>query len=657
MKNMDILAYIKRYRLFIVFGSIILGLLFYLFFERRQTYTAEAVIRYTNAEAVNGLAPDGTEIDTADIYSAEVMTRVFRELSLNYDENNMDKIRSGVEVEPILNEQQEAVQTALTEQGEMPADQPTTYRVSYTVGKHDMDNAEEFAQQILNTMLRVYMESYAEQHVNKSDIPNTVSGIYDSDYDYIEMAEVLEEAVESTTQELLNKSDISFRSSLTGYSFTDLRREFELIQDIDISKVYAYVLGNTVTKDQDVLLSKYRNRIENTRLSNNAAQAEVNGIQEIINSYVNMMRQSGNVNFTYEYILDEVYDNLYTIARNGELEDEHWNADITTEYDVLMNKYVSERTAFERALVEIAYNQSILEIYSGNSDNSNGIAVQSIDPETTADPQVTAVGDETGSITFETNIEPRQTIVSSQNVQDTAYQMIKELTERVDSFYQVLRTTNQEYNQFAGAENVSVATDVIITPGLNLRLYAAMAVVLFGMIGCVLAAAAGRLMDVFEYHAYMDRKLGIANREGCDRYIRTFGEFVPSGMISIAVRVTGIEEKSKQFGQEECEAMIKGFCEILQSGLPDERSFIATNAVGQFILFIENANKEYARGFIREVRKRCINYNQSNNCKISFTCGISSSDADDIYDIRKLMNDAMGKAAEDNDGKAAVRTA
>lgn len=687
MKKMNILSYIKKYRAMIVLVSIVMGALFVLFFDRRQTYTAQAVIRYTNEEAVTGLAPDGTEIDTSEIYSSEVMTRVFRELNLSYDENNMDEIRSGVEVKAILNEQEEAVQTALTEQGELPADKPTTYRVSYTVKKHDVADAETFASQILNTMLKVYMETYAEQHVNKSDIPNTVSGVYDGDYDYIEMAEVLENSVESTTQELLKKVEIPFRSSQTGYSFRDIRREFEMIQDIDISKVYAYVLDNTVTKDQDVLLSKYQNRIENTRLTNNAAQAEVDGVQEIINSYVKMMRESGNVNYTFEYILDEVYDNYYTIAGTGLEGDKRKNADIVTEYDTLMNKYVKERTDFDRALVEIAYNQYILSVYSGNSDSSAGITVQLVAPdaagegaettgaeegntaasagETTVETAgasneagaVTVVNDETGSITFESGVGPVKTIVSSEEVQNTAYQMVKELAQRINSLHEVLRVTNQEYNQYAGAENVSVATDVVVKAGMNIRLYAIMAVILFGMIGCVLAVVIGRLMDIFDFYVYVDKKLGVANRAGCDRYIRSFTKLVPSGMICMAAKVTEIESKNKVYGREACDGMIKNFCEILRSVLPEDRAFIASNTVGQFVIFIESADKDYARACIREVRKRCINYNQSNSCKISFSCGISSSDSDDIYDIRRLMIDALGKAVDDNDRKDSVKTA
>lgn len=655
---MNILSYIKKYRVLIVLISILLGVMFYMFFERRQTYTARAVIRYTNEEAVSGLAPDGTEIDTSEIYSSEVMTRVFRELNLSYDESNMDEVRSGVEVKPIMNEQQEAVQTALTEQGEVPVDKPTTYMVSYTVRKHDVADAEVFAPQILKTMIKVYMENYAERHVNKSDIPNTVSGIYDNDYDYIEMVEVLDAAVDATTDDLQKKSEIPFRSSLNGYSFLDIRREFELIRDINLSKIYAYILDNTVTKDQDVLLSKYQNRIEDTKLSNMASQSEVDGIREIISSYVDMMRESGNIDYTYEYILDQVYENNYTVAGTGMTEDKHKNADVTTKYDALMNKYVKERTTFERALVDIAYNQYIIDIYSGNADNSSGVSIQLVSPEAEELPDDTANTDsESGQISFKTNIESIQPIVSSPEVQTTAHQMIKELTDEIDVLYQVLRTTNQEYNQYAGAENVTVATDVVVEEGMNLRLYAAMAVVLFGIIGCVLAVVVGRLMDVFEYYVYVDKKLGIANRAGCDRYIRTFAKMVPSGMVCIVMRVTEIEAKNKLFGREESDVMIKNFCAILQSILPDEGTFIALNSVGQFVLFLQNADKDYAHAYVKEVEKRCDNYNQSNNCKISFNCGISSSDADEIYDIRRLMIHAMGKTADGSDLKTSEKTA
>ena len=61
MKDFQILRYLKQFKFLIAIGSIVAGLLFYYVANNKlQSYTASTVIEYTNAEAEQGLAPDGT---------------------------------------------------------------------------------------------------------------------------------------------------------------------------------------------------------------------------------------------------------------------------------------------------------------------------------------------------------------------------------------------------------------------------------------------------------------------------------------------------------------------------------------------------------------------------------------------------------------------
>ena len=290
MKEFRLLSYIKQYQILIVLFSLTMGILFYSYFSGKQTYTASAIIQYRNPEAVQGLAADGTEIDVTEIYSSEVMTRVFEKLGLNYSENNMDAIRANVRVEAAQSKEEETVQEALNEKGEVVEDKPTSYLVSYTVAARDVKDAAGFSKQILNAMLNAYVETYAENHVNKKIPLYSVDGIYDKDYDYIEMVEILDEAVKRALEQLGYKNNTDFRSADTGYSFADLRREFSLLRDIDILNTFSYVLGNQITKDQNILISKYENRIKNAKLKNNGSSAESRGVDEIIEAYVAMMR-------------------------------------------------------------------------------------------------------------------------------------------------------------------------------------------------------------------------------------------------------------------------------------------------------------------------------------------------------------------------------
>ncbi len=642
MQEFKLFSYIRNYKVIIVISSLVMGVLFYSYFSGKQTYTASAIIQYRNEQASQGLAADGTEIDVTEIYSAEVMTKVFEKLELSYSENNMDAIRTGVRVEEVQSEEEAAVQEALNEKGEVAETKPTMYRVSYTVGSRDARNAADFSRQILTAMLNAYVETYAENHVN-SEIPlYSVEGIYDKDYDYIEMLELLNDATKRALEQLSYKEDGAFRSADTGYSFSDLRREFSLISDIDLPNAYAYVLGNQITKDQDTLVSKYENRIKNAVLQNDASAAESGGIEEIIDSYVEMMRHSNNTDFTHEYILGDVYENYYII------DEKRQNIEQTTEYDDLMNNYVKKNTEFEQTLIDIAYDRYILDVFSGNIDEGSSVAVQIIE-----NPGLGRESDDVedeaaeATVTFDTDVVINKALLSSKESQDEAYRMIKELTERIDSLYRTAQITNEEYNRFAGAKNIAIMTDTITVPSLNLFVYAMLAVILFGMVGCVLAVVVGRALEIFDYYVFTDKKLNIANRAGCDRYISKYGKrFLPSDFVCISVKMLDIEQKNRKYGREKCDRMMADYCRILREVLPSEKAFIANNALGQFVIFLKESDKNLAHAYVQEFGNRCTDYNLENECTISYCCGISVSSQSQIYDIRKLMIDSMNKASE-----------
>ena len=93
MKQFHIAGYLKKYQFLIVILSLLAGLFFYVYMQRQQTYSATAVISYTNDGAEDGLAPDGSQIDVSEIYSSQVMSRVFERMGLNYDDHNLDELR------------------------------------------------------------------------------------------------------------------------------------------------------------------------------------------------------------------------------------------------------------------------------------------------------------------------------------------------------------------------------------------------------------------------------------------------------------------------------------------------------------------------------------------------------------------------------------
>ena len=193
-------------------------------------------------------------------------------MGLNYDDHNSDELRSRVSINEIVSEEDKAVAEAKNEAGETVESKPTKYYVTFTAKRNDSDQPEKFARQVLDNMLDVYIQTYGENHINTSLAANDISDVNARDYDYLEMAELLENSINDALESVENRynENNNFRSAENGYSFSDLYQKFSFLKSTEVSNVFAYILNNQVTKNREALLAKYQNRIESYHLENNA---------------------------------------------------------------------------------------------------------------------------------------------------------------------------------------------------------------------------------------------------------------------------------------------------------------------------------------------------------------------------------------------------
>ncbi len=640
MKRFRVFDYIKQYQIPIIVLSLLAGVIFYGYMQTKQTYTASAVISYTNSQAAEGLAPDGSKIDVSEIYSSQAMTRVFEQLGLDYSEYNLDELRSRVTVTGIVTEEDKAVQEAVNATGEQSTAQPTRYYVSFKALRSDSDNPETFARQILDNLLNVYIENYGEKHINSLMAPNDISGLDERDYDYLEMAEILDDSIEKAVV-AISKSvneDNTFRAAANGYSFMDLYREFTHLKEVELSNVYAYILNNKVTKDRDALIAKYENRIENYGLNNNASQTKLDAIDRVINSYVEMMRESGNTDITYDYILDDVYDDW----------EEEQKPDQTVEYDVLMTDYVDDREDFEWTLIEVAYCEYILDIFRGDANLGTGLDLDGI--ETVNEDRVAEEGTDADSKEEAAEEKPETVPIitgvyaeTSQEALDTTAAMISELVEKTNHLYEILMVVNQEFNAFCGATNINLLSNIVVIANQKILLYAALVVVIFLCVFCVAAIILGRLGDVVDYYVYRDRKFDLPNRIGCDKFMEAYANrMLPDDFGCIVLRLIRIQEKNSLYGREAMDQMMLKFNSIIKEIFPkNDDCFIALNGVGQYIIYSRNMSKEHMDAYAEYLRNEAESYNATVNCKIEYECGMAESRTYSIYRIKLLLVNAL----------------
>lgn len=598
MKDFQIFRYLKQFKYLIAIGSVLAGFMFYYVASNRmQSYTASTVIEYTNTGASEGLAPDGSKIDTSEIYGSYIIAKVIQNLGIDPSTANMDDIRNSITITSIITDEQQQIFDAKVTQGEDASLIATRYMVTFNSG---VDSGKDYPRAMLNEILDVYSAYYGETHVNSARSPNGVNDIYDKGYDYIEMMDVIDESLTATLQTLNGKisGDSTFRSSVTGYSFSDLYREYELLQNIEVPKITAQILAGKITKNRDILLAKYRNRNNDLSIENSASEQEVEKIMGVIDSYVQMMSDSGNTNITSEYILSDIYDDT-----QGGL---YSKTDQTTSYDKLFIRYVQDRTGYTANEIDAAYNQYILDTFSDAQEES------------------------------------------SEEDQQAVTQAIRSLVEKINTLYADMEETTDEYNEYLGAANISVLSSVGVTEKISINKFTMMIVVVFGVFGCLGAIALGRLWDIIEYYMFTNKTVNLPNRAHCDQFIAGMeNKMLSNSYVCVAFKLTNLQEENRRLGRNAGNQMMKTFARVLTSiFVPSKTVFVAYNDSAQYLVFADEYNPEQTKASLAQMRTVLAQKCEREAFEIEYDEGYACSGEEQSFYIRRLLSIALSRQNE-----------
>lgn len=598
MKDFQIFRYLKQFKYLIAIGSVLAGFMFYYVASNRmQSYTASTVIEYTNTGASEGLAPDGSKIDTSEIYGSYIIAKVIQNLGIDPSTANMDDIRNSITITSIITDEQQQIFDAKVTQGEDASLIATRYMVTFNSG---VASGKDYPRAMLNEILDVYSAYYGETHVNSARSPNGVNDIYDKGYDYIEMMDVIDESLTATLQTLNGKisGDSTFRSSVTGYSFSDLYREYELLQNIEVPKITAQILAGKITKNRDILLAKYRNRNNDLSIENSASEQEVEKIMGVIDSYVQMMSDSGNTNITSEYILSDIYDDT-----QGGL---YSKTDQTTSYDKLFIRYVQDRTGYTANEIDAAYNQYILDTFSDAQEES------------------------------------------SEEDQQAVTQAIRSLVEKINTLYADMAETTDEYNEYLGAANISVLSSVGVTEKISINKFTMMIVVVFGVFGCLGAIALGRLWDIIEYYMFTNKTVNLPNRAHCDQFIAGMeNKMLSNSYVCVAFKLTNLQEENRRLGRNAGNQMMKTFARVLTSiFVPSKTVFVAYNDSAQYLVFADEYNPEQTKASLAQMRTVLAQKCEREAFEIEYDEGYACSGEEQSFYIRRLLSIALSRQNE-----------
>lgn len=619
MKEFYVSRYFKRWMPLILVVCIICTCATYGMLSMFRSYEASAVIEYTSFNANLGQTPSGEKLDVTELKSASVIAKVIERLDLS-ENYSADRLISGINIMEVPDEDEELIKEAKWELGEEYVSEPIRYVVSYT------DKDPVMARRILDEVLDVYFSEYSEHYVNRSTLSNRLNKIYDDNYDYMELMELVEGDVKLAVDVLYERLENApyFRSVDTGLTFQDLIYEFEYVLDVCVSEVFSEIYGYQITGNKNVLVAAYEARMEANGIEEQVSLDMIGDIEALIDAYVEHMAASGNTDITHEYILDEVYDPDHSDFQ-GEL---LGSGEQVVTYDKLMEAWRDYRQGKDHAAIDTAYCNWVIDTFTECTGACGNRCASSA--KTCTALSNPAYGE----------MEAR---VNTQ---------IRDLIDELNDLYVLSARTNAEYNEYLGASNISVLSSVAVYDTIDVKLYTGIVAVLLLVVGCGIAVVVGRLEDILHYMFRTDHLTGFGNRAAVDSYLlKRENKVLKEHTVCMMVAVKNQPEINQVYGRKDGDALLTCVSQSIREAFSGYDAEFFYNGNATFLVFSGKTAEEEAKVCARQIMRLIDRRDAAKDFQIQYEIGFAESKHMDTFDVRKLLS----KAYDNRESYTSVR--
>ncbi len=605
MKNVRFFKYLKRLLPIIVIFCLLTTYAVYFKLSRSNTYIASEVIHYNDEKAEQGLTPTGDKLDVNEIKSSAVMSKVLDKMGLS-GIYSVDNLISRINITPLPDEDKIARKEAKLEEGEEYIYEPSTFIVSFAATSGE---GADFARKVLDETLDVYFAEFSQKYVNVAPANNTITNLDKNDYDFIEMMEMIDTSIGNTLNTLYQRIEQNhyYRSTETGASFASLADDFNYLKQVKVSSLFSKIYKYQITKNKSVLISDYTTRIDNNKIANAKDDKMVADIVTIIDAYVKKMRESGNTNISYEYILDSLHE------RNVQ----DYVGDQTVTYDELIYSWRDYRESKEHAIIDSAYCTYVIDTFEGCTGKCRGKCKKS-------DLTCTELCDNNYS-----------------NIRMEVESEINELLSELTTLYDITTRTNDEYNKYLGASYISVLSTASVRESVNVPLYTAIAFFFLVIVCAGGALVLGRIGDIINYIFYTDHLTGLYNRAYFDRYLKSKDKkLLDDGAVYCLVDIFNLAEINGEYTRETGDRIIKLFTTYIKEAFGRTKTEYIYNGNGSFVMLTEDSDYITVEDIMRLLRLRLDEREELCEIAIEYKIGIAETFKENKT-ARKLLSEAI----------------
>lgn len=617
MKTFQFMKYLKKLLPLIIVFCVLATYAVNYKLKGSNTFVASEVIHYNDPQTELGLTPTGAKLDVNEIKSSAVMSKVVNRLGLT-GIYSVDSLISRISITGIPDEDKLAQKEAKLKEGEEYVYEPSTFIVSFTATNNE---GSVFARTILDEILDVYFAEYSQKYVNVAPANNVISNIENGNYDYIEMLELIDTGIDETLNTFYQRMNQNpyYRATKTGVSFSDLADEFNYLRQVTLSGLFSKIFNYQVTQNKTLLVSDYRTRIDNNNISQATEDSIVNDTVAVIDAYVEKMRESGNTNITYEYILDNIHERSLVDGFGNPIS----QGDQTVTYDELIYSWRNHNEKKEHLIVDTAYCQYVINIFAGCTGTCE-------DEECLSSPL-------TCTQLNNKNYEVIRNEIESE---------IKTLVADLADLYAITMETNDEYNQYLGASYISVLSSASVKASVNVNLYTFIAFFFLIFVCCGGAIVLIRIGDIVHYVFYTDHLTELNNRAYFDKYLKSLDKkLLDDGTVYCVVDIANLAAINAEHSRDTGDDIIKMFTRYLKEAFGKTSADFIYNGKGSFVILAQNLDYITVEDIMRLFDIRLDEREEYRHLVIEYKVGIAETFKEN-QTARKLLSEAIKSKKE-----------
>lgn len=321
--------------------------------------TISSLVNFNYSGIETGLDPDGNEFDVNKIKAPNIIETALT--NINVPLEYVEPVRRSIEIKAVM--QEDAVDTISLYQGIYSdggaagleavnkllevSNYPSYYIVSFDNNAAGLDI--ETGKKIINEVLDAYQVYFFTTYGYNEALGNSVVAVDYTEYDYpaaVDIFKAMLDDLDSYTKNLQANDTTDFRSNTTGYNFSNIRRNIELIRTADLDTLSSYITINNVTNDHDQLITYYEYKIDELQHEALVLKTTLESITNSIDNYEK--------------------DSMLIFGEAGDLEETDYSQ-ASEKYDELIEQKVEVQEEYSIVNQQIEYYKSRINTFKNNT--------------------------------------------------------------------------------------------------------------------------------------------------------------------------------------------------------------------------------------------------------------------------------------------------